>query len=67
MRKRRRRLDLLEEFIVSFLTKYIGSFWSRILAKAINKYAKEFALKLATLLGWKEDDLIYEDEFELFI
>jgi len=67
MRKRRRRLDLMEEFIVAFLTKHIGSFWSRILAKAINKYAKEFALKLAELLGWKEDDFAYEDEFELFI
>lgn len=67
MRKRRRRLDLLEEFIVNFLTKHIGSFWARILGKAINRYAKEFALKLAGLLGWKEDELVYEDEFDLFV
>jgi len=67
MRKRRRRLDLLEEAIASMLKKYIGGFFAALVAKAINKFAKDLALKLAKHFGMDTEELVYEDEFDLFI
>jgi len=67
MRKRRRRIDLLEEFIASKLKRYIGALLAGLVAKAINRFAKDLAKDLFKHFGLQEEELMYEDEFDLGI
>ncbi len=67
MRRRRRRLDILEEFIIALLKKYIGGFFASLVAKAINKFAKDLAVKLFKYFGVDSEELVWEDEQNLFI
>jgi len=67
MRRRRRRIDLLEQFVIDMLKKYIGSFFAALVAKAINRFAKDLVVKLFAYFKTDPEELEYEDEFELFI
>lgn len=67
MRRRRRRLEILEEFIVSMLKQYIGGFFATLVAKAINRFAKDLAVKLFKYFGVDPEELVWEDEQNLFI
>lgn len=51
---RRRRIDILEVAITQLLKKYLGSFFAGLLAKAINKFAKDLAKQLFD--KWIADD-----------
>lgn len=67
MRRRRRRIDLVEQFITDLLKKHIGGFFASLVAKAINRFAKDLAQKLFDYFKVDPNELEYEDEFELFI
>lgn len=64
MRRRRRRIDMLEEAIIALLKKYIGGFFASLVAKSINKFAKDLVAKLFKYFGVDPEELVYEDEFD---
>lgn len=64
---RRRRVEILEIAITQLLKKYIGSFFAGLLAKAVNKFAKDLAKQLFDKWITDDPETVADEEDMMFI